>query len=188
MKYSSTWTPNPLNQTNTEEITWEKSPHYTSLTNGQKWNTTKHLNKLYIYNITTIEQIQHPNTSTIISPYNFKKQYKATSKTIKESPPTSPNPIPISSPPKPPFPHPNKHPVTLLPTCKMTSILGKKNYKPSQPPRPLPWKPNGKHKHVEPTTYANGPHKQPLPLNRWKNHNSSTETTITTIYFYSSNS
>lgn len=65
------------------ELTHKTSPQYSLLPQEQKKNTTKCLNQLFIYGITTITQIQNPIIQHILSPHEFKEKLKAIPKLIK---------------------------------------------------------------------------------------------------------
>ena len=55
------------------ELEQRSSPSYTSFSRKQKQASTKHLNKLYIYNITTLQQIQNPTTNQILTLKNSRQ-------------------------------------------------------------------------------------------------------------------
>ena len=57
---------------------------YTNLTNDSKMKTQKYLDKLYIYGVTTITQIQNKDTMAILTPEEFRLIYRHTPKKIKE--------------------------------------------------------------------------------------------------------
>jgi hypothetical protein len=65
------------------EKTWKNTPTYANLPNMAKTNTQKYLDKLYMYGITTIAQIQNPDTMGILTPEEFRSKYKQIPKTIK---------------------------------------------------------------------------------------------------------
>ena len=67
------------------ETIWHNTPTFRLLTLEQQANSKKYLIKLYMYGITTIQQIQHPSTTSILTLEEFQTKYKASSKPIKEA-------------------------------------------------------------------------------------------------------
>ena len=67
------------------EHTWLQTEGYALLSQDQKQTTKKYLNKLHMYNITALTQIQNLDTHQILSPKEFKQKFKAAPKLIKEA-------------------------------------------------------------------------------------------------------
>jgi hypothetical protein len=67
------------------EQAWITNPNYDNLTEDSKAKTQKYLNKLYIHGITTLSQIQNPETKNILTPKKFQVIYKHVPKLIKEA-------------------------------------------------------------------------------------------------------
>ena len=81
-KYYPQRIPNPTNLNNTH---LEKLPTILlALPRTKKVYQKKYLNKIFIYNIITITQIQSPTTQHILYPLEFKNKFKAIPKLIKE--------------------------------------------------------------------------------------------------------
>ena len=74
----------PINQTALER-NWKNNPNYNTLPELAKTNTQKYLDKFYMYGITTLTQIQNPETKSILTPKEFQFIYKYIPKTIKEA-------------------------------------------------------------------------------------------------------
>ena len=72
----------PIKQTQLE-LAWKSTPAYVSFTAESKIQSQKFLDKLYIYGITTISQIQNTTTKAILTPEEFRTIYKHAPKTIK---------------------------------------------------------------------------------------------------------
>ena len=65
------------------EKAWKTNPNYNTLTELSKSKTPKYLDKLYIYGITTLPQIQNLATGTILTPQEFKSTYTHIPRTSK---------------------------------------------------------------------------------------------------------
>ena len=63
----------------------ENNPNYANLTEESKAKAQEYLDKLYMYNTTTLPQINNSETRTILTPNEFQTIYKHTPKTIKEA-------------------------------------------------------------------------------------------------------
>ena len=61
-------------------------PTYTNLATNIKANSQQYLDKLYMYDITTLPQIQNKATLAIITSKEFHTKYKHTPKTIPRCP------------------------------------------------------------------------------------------------------
>jgi hypothetical protein len=69
----------PIKQTPVN-LTWKHTPQYDLLSKDQKQQAAKYNNKLDMYNITTLNQIQTPTTEHVLSPQEFKIIFKAPQK------------------------------------------------------------------------------------------------------------
>ena len=67
------------------ESTWKTAPQYASLTESDKLQTQKFLDKLYTYGITTLPQIQNNTNKAILTHEEFRTSYSYAPKTIKEA-------------------------------------------------------------------------------------------------------
>lgn len=64
---------------------WKSKSTYANLTEYSKAKNQQYLDKLYIYGITTITQIQNNNTMAILTPEELWAIYKQTPKIIMEA-------------------------------------------------------------------------------------------------------
>ena len=88
----------PIKKTPLEQ-TWITSPNYANLTENSITKTQKYLNKLYIYGITTLPQIQKPNTKIILTPKNFKPNIN-TPQNLSKKPSNKPQYYSLLQPPQ----------------------------------------------------------------------------------------
>lgn len=122
------------------EQAWRKTPSYTNISSPTKTATQKHLNKIYMFGITIIAQIQNPNTMDSLTPDEFQNRYKKIPNNIKLAlqqikvlfptpPPPSPHTIQPLPPPNIILNIPQQHIISTQPTlgCAIHSIIKKKN-------------------------------------------------------------
>ena len=74
----------PIKQTQLE-LAWRTTPTYASLTENDKIQSKKFLDKLYTYGITTLPQIQNKTSKAILTHEEFRTIYTHAPKTIKEA-------------------------------------------------------------------------------------------------------
>ena len=109
------------------EQTWKKAPTYNNLSSLSKTKTQQHLDKLYMHGITTLAQIQNPDTMGILTPVEFQTRYKQISKAIKTALqqaqtlfPTPPPSTPHTNRPLPPQNINTNTTTTLTPSTQPT--------------------------------------------------------------------
>jgi hypothetical protein len=112
------------------ELAWLQTAGYALFSQDQKQTTKKYLNKLHTYNITTLAQIQNPDTHHILSPKEFKQKFKVAPKLIKEALAQTQ----LLFPHNPPTTHnsPPQHVTTLIPPINTNNQVDPTSGKPIQ--------------------------------------------------------